>query len=853
MNMDTQMSVGRADRPAGGEIIVKAIEKGRQFAMKMAFALDYMHRTKHWLFGLTLIAVVQACSVEAAESISEYTNGMTSHEGFIPVHLDRRSGAVYLEVDRFDEDILYMVTLATGLGSNDVRVDRGQPGPTVLVRFERHGGTVLLVQQNTDYDALGSDEVQRRAVDESFPRSVLAAMPVVASGDTSVLVEATSLFLSDVWGVRSGIQSAGRGDVRVDGSRSVVSESFTTAFPLNTEVRAILTFTGDRLHSDVSATVPDRRHFTIEQHHSFMQLPEVSLEPRRYDPRTGNSAATIADYAQGFDGDYRQRMVTRWRLEPRDPDAYLRGELVDPIEPIVFHIDPALPEPYRTAYVEGAEWWNVAYEAAGFSNALQVRDLPEGVDPNDARYSMITHMHRRVAGPSHGGGRRDPRTGEILQGMPRMDSHRSLINYNIYAGLLPVYDALGIEPQISAEQFTMDRRRQHVAHEVGHALGLPHNHIAAAQGRISVMDYPFPLIKLDDRGRLDISDAYRLTMGYSDTLAIRYAYTWFPDAESEAEGLAAIVQEALDRDHLFLTGRDAWLSGSYPEVQQWVEGADMFEAVDRTMAVRSLLMEHFDERAIKPGEPMAWLNQRFAHVYLHHRYAVQGLVKYIGGMQYRYTMRGDGQTPTEVIAPELQRAALDRMLEVMSAQELHIPERILRLIPPLPSGYDEREPWLETPAGPALDPLALARSYAQEVVDSMLLPERLARVSSFHSRDPNQLSLDEVMSSLVGATWGNQSGQNGTMAPYQRVTQRAVLDGLFSLVSDDSVTSEVRDAADFHLMSLSEQLHSASAFGDTSSIMHHTRALREIDRYLDWGHVPSLRTGVIDFMWLPWP
>jgi hypothetical protein len=368
-----------------------------------------------------------------------------------------------------------------------------------------------------------------------------------------------------------------------------------------------------------------------------------------------------------------------------------------------------------------------------------------------------------------------------------------------------------------------------------------------------------------------VSDAYRESPGYSDSLAIRYAYTWYPDAESERAGLEAMVQEALARGHRFITGSHAQLASSYPEATRWVEGRTMFEALDRTRAVRSLMLEHFDERAIRPGEPMSWLNQRLAHVYLHHRYSVEGVVKYVGGMQFTYTLRGDGQVPTQVISPAEQRRAVAELLEVLSPEELAIPDRVSGMIPPTPSGYEEpaswydpavgvelppavgaHATWIESPAGTALDPFAVARSFAQEVVDNLLHPQRMARVASFHTLDPDQLSLDELFTSLVQGTWGRTDPGNSSMAAYGRAAERAVLDGLFSLAMDRRSTSGIRDAAEQHLGRLAGRIGDMGTAGSPVEQAHRARALRDITRYLEEGIEPTLRTGVFP-MPLPWP
>ena len=792
----------------------------------------------------------------------------TFEEGFIPFRIDEETGRIHLILRQLDQDLFYMNALATGLGSARVfGLDAGSGGKTAVVRFERHGPRVVMIERNTEVTASTGDPDHVWGAEKSFPVSVLASFPVVETRADGVIVDATDFLLSDAYDVRRTVRGAGLGQLQLERDRGYVDASFTRAFPTNTEIRTSLTFTAEDMHSELTRHSPDSRYITFQQHHSFMPLPEVPFRPRRFDARTGNSSVTIQDYGQGFDEDYRLRYVARWRLEPSDPEAYLRGEVVEPVEPIVWHLDPAIPEPYRTAYREGVEWWNEIFEAAGFRNAVLVRDLPEGADPMDVRYSVVQLVNRSAPGPSTGGGRRDPRTGELLVGMPRMDSHRSLTDYNIFAGLIPVFDAAGVTPQIDAEEFAMARRRQLAAHEVGHALGFPHNFIAAAQGRSSTLDYPFPLIRPDGSGGLDISEAYRPSGGYADTVSVRYAYTWYADAEAEEAGLQAIVEEAIDRG--FISMADGDISGSYPEVSRWVEGSTMFDALDRTQAVRRLMLQHFDERVIRPGEPMAWLNHRFAHVYLHHRYAMEGLVKYVGGMQYVPAMRGDGQTPTQVIPAEEQRRAMARVLEVLSPEELAVPEHVPGLIPPPPAGY--REPpgwvnpagvalppavgsharWIESPAGTAFDPMAVARSFAQEVVDNLLHRERMARVATFHAQGVSPVSQDEVLGALVEGTWGAAGSRTGPEGGYRRQAERAVMDGIFTLALDERAISEVRDAAERRLRLLRESLEASPGTAPEEQA-HRQRAAGEIDRYLNHGIVPALRTGLIQIP-LPWP
>ncbi len=818
------------------------------------------HLPARRLLLLALAALVPALAPKpldaagtAPDPIATFTRAMETQEGFIPLHLDGETGRIFMEVDRLDRDFLYLNTLAGGLGSFEpARLDRGQTGSAMVVRFERRGPRVVLVRRNVNTIAGSGDPHEAQAVDESFPPSVLGSFPITERDGNRLLVDATDFFLSDVWDVHGTARRAGMGEMRVDRDRSYIVGEHTHSFPTNTEIRAALTFTAENPHAAWRRHAPDGRSVTLQQHHSFLELPDPPLPVRPYDPRMGVGAAVVEDYSQPLDRDYRLRSTPRWRLIPTDPEAYLRGELVDPVEPIVIHLDPGIPEPYRTAYREGAEWWNSAFEAAGFRNAFQVRDLPDGVHQMDARYSVLQIVHRTAPGPSTGNSFRDPRTGEMLQALTQMDSDRSLTDYNIFAGLLPAFEAQGIAPQIDGVEFAMARRRQHTAHELGHIIGLPHNHMGAVQGRSSVMDYPFPLIRLDGEGRLDISQAYRDNIGYSDSLAVRFTYTWYPDADAEREGLEALAREAMDRGHRFITGGHAnSLASSHPEAHLWWEGDDALQGLDRAMAVRRVILEHFDERAIQPGEPMAWLNHRLAHAYLHHRYQVESVVKFVGGMRFSYALRGDGTAPTEIVSTAEQRRALDEILRVLSPSELAVSNRIVDLIPPSPPGFEERIPWIPSPGGPALDPYAMARSFSQEVVDNLLHRERMARVAAFHARDPGHLSPDEVMGALVEASWGRSRPGSASERSYLRGVERSVLDALFDLASDPQATSEVKNAAERQLARLADRIDGAPGQGAEEEAQRQ-RAGREIQRFFATGEVPALRTGVVT-LYLPWP
>jgi hypothetical protein len=779
--------------------------------------------------------------------------GELQAQDFLPFQVDQEENRILLEIpeDRLGQDFLYQSTLATGMGVNRLGLDRGQVGLSAVMRLERRGSRVLLIRDNWSVRAVGDDDALARSVRESFPTSVVASFSIQDEEGGSLVVDATSYFLSDVFGVATRVRTLGQGTIRVDRDRSWIKEENSGHFPRNTEVRSVLTLTTDNPGVDLRRAAPDGEAVTLEQHHSLLALPDPEgFRPRRADGRSGVFATTFLDYTQGFDGpNYRDGYAARWRLVPSDTAAYLRGELVEPVEPIVYYMDAAIPEPYRSAFIEGGMWWNGIFEAAGFRNAFDIRDLPEGANPLDARYPMIYWVHRQDPGPSVGPSFRDPRTGEILNTVVRMDSHRSMINYNMYAGLLPAAPDEGLN--LTAEEFTMARRMQHTAHEIGHTVGLAHNFIAAVQDRASVMDYPAPLIDLDQRGELDLSQAYRYSGGAWDSLAVRYAYTWFPDEASEREGLERILREGLDAGLRFITGGHAAQSGSHPGATQWIEGSNMMEALERTTRVRNLLVERFDERAIQPGEPMALLNQRFAHVYLHHRYALEGTIKYVGGMEFSYAARGDGQVPARVLPAGEQRQALRMVLAALQPGALAIPGRIPDLIPPSPYGTDGSEIWIPSLAGPAFDPITLAGGLATEIVENLLHRERAQRLVSFHARDRSNPSLGEVLEELAEATWGaGPAGDLGHQA-LQRVVQRVVLNTMLDLGGDAQATSEVRSVVDFHLERLQSRI-SVQSGGTVETRAHREVALRDLRRYFAGEDDPEKRSR-FPVVPLPWP
>jgi hypothetical protein len=468
--------------------------------------------------------------------------------------------------------------------------------------------------------------------------------------------------------------------------------------------------------------------------------------------------------------------------------------------------------------------------------------LPEGADPLDARYNVVQWENRNERGWSVGGSLGDPRTGEILKGMARMDSHRARTDYNIYAALL------GADAAAADTAFVLARVRQVSAHEVGHTLGMQHNYIASTYERGSVMDYPAPRVRLNSSGTIDISTAYARGPGDYDVWAIRWAYGIFP-AASERDSLDAIVAEGLRKGYLYLSDADARPDyASDPRTSLWDDASTPQEFLQRQTAVRRVALSRFGLRNIREGEPVATLQERLAPLYFWHRFALNGVTKTIGGMTYANTVRGDAQTATRPIAGMEQRAALSALLAELQPGELAIPDTVLNLLGPRPSGYDGPVNNSNSPVGelfrgrtdPAFDELSAARTLSQMIVDGILQRERAARLVAFASRGMNMLTLGETIDSLVARTWdARDAGASPKTIALRRVTQRAVADRLLALAADADAAPEVRAVAEYEITRLRPVAQRLSSSGDTMNRAHWMTVAGDFARWLDRRELPK--------------
>ena len=473
---------------------------------------------------------------------------MDRRAGLITVFLDDRQGRIFLEIPRDSTRVLAFFQQSTGLGSNPIGIDRASNGPDHVARFDRNGDRVLVVFENWNYRGESSrDPGLATTVAESFPSSTIAALPLLAVEGGRLLVDATDFVYRDWLDIAGTLTRSNEGNYTLARDRSSIDRAFTKGFPENTEIDVALTFSAQgRPGNTVSSIVPDGRAFTLRQHISFVQLPDAGYRPRALDPRVGFFGITFRDYAQPIQGSLEQRWISRHRLEranPNDPNSGFR-------KPITYYIDPGIPEPLRTATIEGARFWEDAFNQAGLRGGFRVEMLPAGADPMDARYNTVMWVNRHERGWSFGGSEGDPRTGQIIKGVAHMDSHRTRTDYNIYAALV------GAAPASADTAFILARIRQVTAHEIGHTIGMSHNYIASTYERGSVMDYPAPRVRLNAEGEIDLGAAYDRGPGEYDVWAVRWAYGIFPQA-TERDSLNAIVREGLKKGYLFLADADA--------------------------------------------------------------------------------------------------------------------------------------------------------------------------------------------------------------------------------------------------------------------------------------------------------
>ena len=749
---------------------------------------------KKLLFLVPLISYINLFS--QISTIESFTKNLEKKEGFINYYWDDIKGKLYLEIQSLDKELIYINYLSAGIGSNDIGLDRGQIGGTRIIKFIKIGPKILMVQPNYKFRALSENIEEIKSVNDAFARSTIWGFQIQAKSGTSYLIDATEFAMRDSHMVSSRLKRQNQGIFEIDNKSSSFDPRFSKNFPLNTEIESFLTFSGMATGKWLNSVSPSSESFSVRTRHSFIQLPDEGYSPRKFDPRAGYGAMTFYDYASPIEEDLHVKYIRRHRLIKKFPTQ----ELSEPVEPIIYYLDRGVPEPVKSALIDGASWWNEAFESAGFKNAFQIKVLPEGADMLDVRYNVIQWVHRSTRGWSYGSSVVDPRTGEIIKGHVSLGSLRVRQDYLIAEGLLRPYVG-DVGKNNDMKEMAIERLRQLSAHEVGHTIGLSHNFISSARDRKSVMDYPHPLIKFS-KNKVDLSEAYDKGIGEWDKLAINWGYREFQS--NEQDQLNKILQDGYKNDIYFISDQDSRPQGSaHPRSHLWDNGLDAADELNRMLEIRRYILDNFLDNAIKKGEPMSSIEEVLVPMYLLHRYQIEAAAKVVGGLEYNYALKGDGQLVTKMLTKQQQDKALESLLNSIHPRNLSLNEKLIELIPPRAFGYPRTRETFKSRTGLTFDYLAAAETATNLTLKMLFNPERASRLVIHKARDTqNQPGLKEVMNKIIDQTVLNTHDTKISLQSFSsieleisKMVSHRVLNHLFILASSNKTHDEVNAIA----------------------------------------------------------
>ena len=775
--------------------------------------------------NITLLFLL-CCSLASAQFL-EKKKDLKAYNGFFNFHYNESEDELYLEVDKLDQEFIYVHALKSGLGSNDIGLDRGQLGGTAIVKFVKAGNKLLLVQPNQDYRAITDNAAERESVEEAFAKSVLYGFEIKETQGDTYVINFTPFLMEDAHGVARRLKANKEGNYKVDKSRSALALKNTKAFPKNTEFEALLTFTGDPQGRNLRSVAPDASSVSVVQHHSFVALPEDGYEVRAFDPRSGAIHRSYKDYSTPVQDPIDKRIIVRHRLKKKNPELAVS----EPVEPIIYYLDPGTPEPVRSALLEGARWWNQAYESIGYKDAFQVKMLPEDADPLDLRYNLIQWVHRSTRGWSYGASVVDPRTGEILKGHVSLGSLRIRQDFMIAQALMnaPFADSDdNYEPML---EMALARIRQLSAHEVGHTLGFAHNFAASVADRASVMDYPHPTIRLKN-GKIDFSDAYAVGIGDWDKVTVAYSYGTVPKGMTESWYLNDVLETAEKEGLRFITDSDARAAtGAHPDAHLWDNGANAAEELEDVLALRKKAISNFSEDNIKTGEAFSTLEDVFVPLYLYHRYQTEAAIKSIGGQRYNYAVKGDQQQ--EIVTPlsaKEQEQALSAVLMTLDASYLAIPKDKLALFPPRAFGYRRTRESFKGNTGITFDPLAAPETAADMTLDFLLNPERANRIVAQHAWDDALPSFDVILEALLEETVYKKTADSYLSEVQQTINYR-VLEHLKKLSVSKKAIPQVKAVTFSKFLDLSMKLALSQEANDRYIAQELGRFMKDPEEY----------------------
>ncbi|MEN1785418.1 MAG: zinc-dependent metalloprotease [Bacteroidota bacterium] len=771
----------------------------------------------------------------------DLTKSFQKFKGYFTFYYDDSTDKIYLQVDELEKEFLYVYSLSSGIGSNDIGLDRGQLGNEQVVYFKKAGPKLLLVQPNLKYRALTDNVLEKKSVTQAFAKSVLGGFKILETAKGSHLIDFTDFLRRDAHGVAQRLRRTKQGKYTIDQNKSALALDRTKAFPSNVEFDVLLTFSGSPEGDWIRSVAPNPGLVTVTQHHSLVELPGSGFEMRKFDPRCGTYPFSYYDYATPVEEPMLKRFIPRHRLKKKDPNAAMS----EAIEPLIYYLDNGTPEPVRSALLEGGSWWNQAFEAIGYKNAFQIKMLPAEVDPLDVRYNVIQWVHRSTRGWSYGASVRDPRTGEIIKGHVSLGSLRIRQDFLIAQALMNKPFAERDDNHDQMLEMALARIRQLSAHEIGHTLGFAHNFSASTNDRSSVMDYPHPYVSFVNN-QMDFSQAYDTGIGAWDKVTVAYAYSDFPSGTDETDALNTILDRAHTQGLRYLSDQDARPMGSASaRAHLWDNGADVSTELKRVLEVRQQAIANFSEDNIRSNEPYTVLEDVFVPLYFFHRYQTEAAVKVIGGLNYSYKVKNDQQQAVTVVAKDKQQQALEAILKTIDPTVLTIPEDKLSLFPPRSIGYPRTRESIKGKTGVAFDPFGAAETAASATLSKLLHPERANRLIQQKASDPNQLGINDVVKRLLeGAVKAKKEA--GTLGEVQQLVNWQIAQHLMALAAHKDSYPQVTEVILFEMMRLKTFLSEGSRAVDPSAILLKTAVTQFISNpkaYESKMNVPKIPDG----------
>ena len=761
---------------------------------------------------------------EAEDTTTAYSDVITedavTSEGLFDTHMI--DGDLFYEIplDMIGREMLLLTRIARtpdGVGYGGSKVN------TSTVRWERDGDRVLLRLVSYNNVADDTTAIAGAVRNSNFEPIVMAFdVEVMNEDSTALVVEVTGLFTDDI--TLLGLQNNRRqayGVRRVDGDRTYVVRA--TAFPTNVEVRRVLTYDATQAPSNGQSNT-----LTMEMHHSMLLLPDDLMEPRLCDERVQYFSTSKIDYGLDEQRAVTRCFITRWRLEPSDPEAHARGELVDPVKPIVYYIDPATPPKWVPYLKQGVEDWQVAFEQAGFSNAIIAADAPADDpdwSPEDARYSVIRYLASPVQNAS-GPHVHDPRTGEILESDIQWYHNvmNLLRNWYFIQTAAANEEARGIrfDDEVMGELI-----RFVSAHEVGHTIGLPHNMQSSAYYTVdqlrtrfvcemgvapSIMDYA----RFNYVAQPGDDTCFMPVVGPYDKFSVQWGYTYYPgkDRLSEREDLRAMVVEAQENPIL----RFSSPTGSDPTALTEAIGDDAMRASDLGVANLKRVVDNLTEWAYEEGEDYAQLQELYNNVVGQWGRYTGHVVANVGGVVQTRKRQGQDGVPWEMVDRDRQ----ERALEYLNRQVFATPEWLLEA--------DILDRFQGTGA------VELVRTRQTQALNQVLNVDRMKRLveqEAFNGDDA--YSLGDMLDDLRTGVWSEVGSGRETDA-YRRNLQRAWLVRMAELMEDEeAMQSDVVPFARGQLGVLRGELAAAAGTSHRATRLHFEDAIARIDAVLDPG------------------